>query len=383
MKQAILTRGLTKRYGETLAVNQVDLKVKHGQIFTLLGPNGAGKTTLIRILTTLLKPDRGTAIIMGHDLKKEPEKIREKIGVVRQFSGSDRFLTVWDVLDFYAKIYKVPSGERKKKIIESLKIVGLEEQKDKVVITLSGGQQRRLALARAFLHTPEILFLDEPTTGLDPAGKRVIWEQIQLLNKDLNATIFMTTHDMHEAELLSQHIAIMDKGKIIAEGSLEELKSLIRGGNVVEMSGKGFTERVLDELKSIPTVNEVTKVEWVDVEVPQIKVVAYAGGQVPAEYEHLKDDPYTLLVEIPLEFATNQEKIRAFVKELVEERKRQLLKEVGKTQRFRVYLDNVEHTLPHSLELLFQHHVSVDQVQVKAVTLEDVFLKLTGKTLGG
>jgi ABC-2 type transport system ATP-binding protein len=327
MKQAIFAQGLTKRYGKNVALNHINLKVNHGQIFALLGPNGAGKTTLIRILSTLLEPDGGTATIMGHDLKKEPEKIRETIGVVRQFSGSDKFLTVWDVLDFYAKIYKVPSNERKEKIFNSLRTVGLEKQKNSIVMTLSGGQQRRLSIARTFLHMPKVFFLDEPTSGLDPAGKHAIWKQIELLNKNLNATIFLTTHDMHEAELLSQYIAIMDKGEIIAEGSLDELKGLTKGENVIEISGKGFTEKILDELEGTPTINEVRKVGW-------------------------------------------------------SENKNQSGPDAGKILKVRLYLDEIEQSLPNLLELLFQHHVSVDQVQVKAVTLEDIFLKWTGKTLG-
>jgi ABC-2 type transport system ATP-binding protein len=327
MKQAIFTHDLTKKYDKTIAVNHIDLQVNHGQIFTLLGPNGAGKTTLIRILSTLLEPNSGNATIMSHDLKKEPEKVRETIGVVRQFSGSDKFLTVWDVLDFYAKIFKVPSKERKQKILHSLKIVGLEEQKDNIVMTLSGGQQRRLAIARTFLHTPKVFFLDEPTSGLDPVAKREIWKQIQLLNKNLNATILLTTHDMHEAEQLSHHIAIMNKGKIIVQGSLQELKSRTRGKNVIKISGKGFTEKALEELEKAPTIDEVRKVEW---------------------------------NEDRTQSALDSEKIR----------------------KIRIYVDNIEQTLPHSLEILFKHRVCVNQVQVKEVTLEDIFLKWTGRTLG-
>lgn len=232
MSEAIVVENLVKKYGDFEAVKGVSFKVKRGEIFAFLGPNGAGKTTTVHVLTTLLKLTSGKAIVAGHDVVKEPMEVRKRIGIVFQDPSLDRELTAYENMYIHGRIYGLGGNELKNKIEELLKFVELWEFRNKPVKYFSGGMQRRLEIARALLHEPEVLFLDEPTIGLDPQTRAHIWDYIKAMKEEHNMTIFLTTHYMDEAEQLADRIAIMDHGKIIAEGTAEELKKLV-GNDVI------------------------------------------------------------------------------------------------------------------------------------------------------
>jgi len=228
----IETIDLVKKFKDVVAVNKVSFKVMRKEIYGLLGPNGAGKTTTINILITLLKPTSGQAFVDGIDVVKSPEKVRKKIGVVFQDPSLDVFLTAYENMYIHGKIYGLGGRELERRIKELLDFVELKPFADKVVRYFSGGMRRRLEIARALLHDPDILILDEPTIGLDPQTRNKIWEYIKAVRKERGTTILMTTHYMDEAEFLCDRISIMDHGRIIAEGTPEQLKSII-GSDVV------------------------------------------------------------------------------------------------------------------------------------------------------
>ena len=219
----ISTENLTKTFDGFTAVDHIKFSVKEGEIFGFLGPNGAGKTTTIKMLTTLLYPTEGSASIVGFDILKQRAKVRENIGIVFQEPALDPVLTGRENLDFHARMYGLSPEKRKKRIIDVLTLVELLDKKDVLVKTYSGGMKRRLEIARGLMHSPKVLFLDEPTLGLDAQTRRAIWDYIKRLNKDENTTIFLTTHYMDEADYLCDHIGIIDHGKIIASGDPKTL----------------------------------------------------------------------------------------------------------------------------------------------------------------
>ena len=222
---------LSKRFGELEAVQNVNLRLSPGEIVGLLGPNGAGKSTTIKMLSTLLRPSAGSAVLVGYDLIKDPFKIRQHIGIIFQDSTLDNRLTGRENLEFHCMIYKVPKQERPARIQQMLEMVDLTEAANRYVKTYSGGMKRRLEIARGLLHRPAILFLDEPTVGLDPQTRATIWEYVRRLVKEYGMGVLMTTHYMEEAENC-RYIAIMDHGRLIAEGSPEHLKSMMEGDRI-------------------------------------------------------------------------------------------------------------------------------------------------------
>ncbi|HUD09961.1 MAG TPA: ATP-binding cassette domain-containing protein [Patescibacteria group bacterium] len=224
MDDIISAQSLTKNFGNFTAVNNVSFTVKKGEIFAFLGPNGAGKTTTIKMLTTLLKPSGGTIKLNEIDVVIHPERARKSFGIVFQDPSLDDELTAMENMEFHAVLYKVPSKEIKERIEKFLNLVELWDKRNDLVKTFSGGMKRRLEIARGLLHKPEILFLDEPTQGLDPQTRNKIWEYLRDLNKETQITIFFTTHYMEEAEQIAQRIAIMDHGKIIRTGTAQALK---------------------------------------------------------------------------------------------------------------------------------------------------------------
>ncbi len=228
---AINVKNLSKKFGATTAVDDISLEVPEGTIFGFLGPNGAGKTTTINILCTLLSPSSGTAFIAGHDCSREPSKVRKSIGIVFQDTTLDKDLTAYENLMFHAYLYNVKKKEMKGRIHDLLHFIGLYDRKDDLVKKFSGGMKRRLEVARGLVHRPQVLFLDEPTLGLDPQSRALLWEFIVELPKKHNVSVFMTTHYMEEAEVCND-IAIIDNGKIIATGSPAELKKTL-GGDVI------------------------------------------------------------------------------------------------------------------------------------------------------
>lgn len=229
---------LTKVFDDVRAVDGVSLKIQKGEIFGLLGPNGAGKTTIIRMLTGLARPTSGSATVAGLDIVKNSVKVRKIVGVVPQSNVLDRELTVYGNLVYHAKLHEMKKSVYEKTISNVLDLVGMKDKKDSDPLILSGGMKRRITIAKALVHEPMVLFLDEPTTGLDPQSKRALWERIQTLSKK-GITMILTTHYMEEAELLCDKIGIIDKGKVIALDTPGGLKKILKGEAVIEIGHDG------------------------------------------------------------------------------------------------------------------------------------------------
>ncbi len=254
---AIAVEKIYKLYGTFEAVKGVSFDVAEGEIFGLLGPNGAGKSTLIRMMTTLIPVTAGRALVGGHDVTKEPNAVRNMIGVIPQAMTSDQDLTVEENLIIYAKLYSVPRAQREKNIDEVLEAVDLTKWRGAQTKTLSGGMRRRLEIARGLVHDPRIFFLDEPTTGLDPVSRIAVWEMLNNLKKTRNLTMLITTHYMEEADRLCDRIAIVDHGNLVALGTPIELKQSVPGSNVVEVRFDREDEQWKSRLESLPDVTEV------------------------------------------------------------------------------------------------------------------------------
>jgi len=220
----ITVQNLVRKFGDFQAVKDISFDVKPGELFAFLGPNGAGKTTTIKMLTTLLHPTSGSILIDGLDPAKHQHEVRSRFGIVFQDSSVDGELTAWENMDLHGVLYHVPRKVRHERTEQLLKLFELWEKKDQRMKTFSGGMRRRLEIARGFLHTPKILFLDEPTLGLDPQSRNQLWTHVKALNESEKVTVFLTTHYMDEAERVAQRIAVIDHGAIVAQGSPAELK---------------------------------------------------------------------------------------------------------------------------------------------------------------
>jgi ABC-2 type transport system ATP-binding protein len=224
-KVAIKTSELTRQFGQLTAVDRVELWISYGEIFGLLGANGAGKSTVIKMLTTLLSPTSGSAEVGGFDIIESPGEVRRRIGYVSQLVSADGALTGYENLRLSAKLYGLAKAERGKRIADALDFMGLTDSAHKLVKTYSGGMIRRLELAQAMLHRPAILFLDEPTIGLDPVARRMVWDRLLDLRHDYGMTVLITTHDMEEAETLSDRLAILHVGRVSVVGKPAELRA--------------------------------------------------------------------------------------------------------------------------------------------------------------
>ncbi|HMK87593.1 MAG TPA: ATP-binding cassette domain-containing protein [Steroidobacteraceae bacterium] len=227
MIDAIETRSLTLKFGRLVAVDHIDLKVGSGTIFGLLGANGAGKSSTIKMLTTLMKPTSGSARVAGFDLDAAPHEIRRRIGYVPQLLSADGGLTGNENLLLSARLYAIPRADRQARIRGAIELVGLADSADRLVKTYSGGMVRRLELAQATLHMPAVLFLDEPTIGLDPVARHTVWNHLEDIRRRFRTTILLTTHDMEEADHLCDEVAILHAGRIVIRGKPAELKSSI------------------------------------------------------------------------------------------------------------------------------------------------------------
>jgi ABC-2 type transport system ATP-binding protein len=252
---------LTKCFGDFCAVKELSFTVGHGEVFGLLGPNGAGKSTLIRMLTTLVPPTSGTARIKGFDIIDSANQVRQSIGVIPQAMTSDLDLSAEENMSIFAKLYGIPREKRRQTIKDLLAAVDLEQWADKPVKMFSGGMRRRLEIARGLVHEPKIFFLDEPTTGLDPVSRVVVWEMLSKLKRERDLTILMTTHYMDEADKLCDRIAIVDHGKLVALDSPLKLKASIPGKNVLEVS---FSDVPPDWTETLRALAEVAEVKAVD-----------------------------------------------------------------------------------------------------------------------
>lgn len=232
MTTAIQVTDLTKTFTDLTAVNHISFEIEQGEIFGLLGPNGAGKTTTLSILATMQKPTSGSATVQGKDILKDEDGVRKAIGIVFQDQSLDEELTARENMDFHGRLYRIPPDIRRQRIDELLRLVELHDRKDDLVKTFSGGMRRRLEIARGLLHHPSVLFLDEPTLGLDPQTRNHLWQYIATLSKEKNITIILTTHYMEEADRLCDRIAIIDHGTIIALDTPQSLKDGI-GGDII------------------------------------------------------------------------------------------------------------------------------------------------------
>jgi len=242
----IQVENLTKKFGDFIAVNDISFKVRAGEIFAFLGPNGAGKTTSVKMLTTLLNPTSGIIRIDGFDSSLRKDDARRSFGIVFQDPSLDDELSAHENMEYHGVLYKIPKDVRRNRIEEMLKFVELWDRKSELVKNFSGGMKRRLEIARGLLHHPKIFFLDEPTLGLDPQTRNHIWEYIQKLNREEGTTIFFTTHYMEEANKVSKTIAIIDGGKMIAQGTADELKAMTNAASLedafISLTGKQIRE---------------------------------------------------------------------------------------------------------------------------------------------
>lgn len=261
---AIVARELVKHFAQDIkAVDGIDLSIPEGKLFAFLGPNGSGKTTTVRILTTLLRPTSGYAEVGGLDVVRHPGQVRERVGVALQEAGLDDNQTGRELLELQGRLYRLSGREARQRATELLGVVDLLDAADRRVKTYSGGMERRLDLAAALVHHPRIVFLDEPTTGLDPISRETIWRYVRELNKKEGVTFFLTTQYLEEADRLADEVAIMNHGRIVAQGSPEELKASI-GTDVVTVRLKGDSDRVAraeQALRGLDGASEIKSLE--------------------------------------------------------------------------------------------------------------------------
>jgi ABC-2 type transport system ATP-binding protein len=254
---AVEVENLTKRFGDFCAVDGLSFSVGRGEVFGLLGPNGAGKSTLIRMLTTLVPPTSGTARVNGYDIARAANDVRQSIGVIPQAMTSDLELSAVENLNIFAKLYGIPRERRKRSIPQLLHDVDLTQWADKPVKMFSGGMRRRLEIARGLVHEPNIFFLDEPTTGLDPVSRVAVWDMLERLRREHELTVLVTTHYMDEADKLCDRVAIVDHGKLMALDSPLKLKTSIPGKNILEVSFSEVPPGWMATLQALPDVAEL------------------------------------------------------------------------------------------------------------------------------
>ena len=311
----ITIKNLIKKYENLTVLDNVNLEIYDNEIFGLLGPNGAGKTTLIHILATLIKPTSGSAIVNGYDILKKPSKVRSSVGIVFQAPSSDDMLTGYENLKVHSFLYGVSTEVREKRISEVLELVGLTHRKNDQVKKYSGGMRRRLEIARGLIHKPKVIFLDEPTLGLDPSSREIMWKYIDRLVKDEKITLILTTHYMEEADFLCNRIGIIDKGRIIELDSPSRLKESL-GGEIIEIELKNKEEGTKDVIEKI-----------------------------------LK--PYNFVHKV----------------------------ELNEKEAIVIYVEHASHNLPVILRAIDNSGspITVKSVEFRSPTLNDVFLKFTGK----
>ncbi|MFH1470957.1 MAG: ATP-binding cassette domain-containing protein [Candidatus Micrarchaeota archaeon] len=290
----IKTFKLTKKFGDLTAVNELELEIKEGEIFALLGPNGAGKTTTISMLCGLLAPTSGTATVNEFDVKKQALEVRKSIGIVFQSPSIDDLLTARENLELHGLLYGMEKKDRQKRIPEVLKVVGLLDRADGQVKTYSGGMRKRAEIARGLLHMPKVLFLDEPTTGLDPQTRTHIWSYIRDLAREQHITVLLTTHYMEEAENLADRIGIIDHGKLIALGTLFDLKQSLGADDIITAkTGKdiGKLTKNLKFVKGVERDGEMVKIKIENAGKNLCKLLAKTGelGEIEVRKPTLND----------------------------------------------------------------------------------------------
>lgn len=282
---SIKVDNLTKKFNDFVAVDRISFSVKKGELFGLLGPNGAGKTTTLNMLSTMLVPTSGHAEVAGFNVYKNRNQVRTSIGIVFQDPSLESKLTGKENLEFHAMMYSMPKNERKKRINEVLELVELTDKANVLVEKYSGGMKRRLEIARGLMHKPKVLFLDEPTLGLDAQTRRHIWDYIKKLNKESGVTIILTTHYMEEADYLCERVAIIDHGKIVAMDTPGKLKDTL-GGDVVCVELEGGVESLIKHLKKLKWIKDIKKYDGslcltmkkADERIPELVSLAQKNG---------------------------------------------------------------------------------------------------------
>jgi len=255
---AIVAEGLEKRYDEVQALAGVSFRVRAGEVFGLLGPNGAGKSTTVKVLTTLTTPDGGRAEVAGHDVVRDPDAVRRSIGYVPQSSGVDRDATGRENLMLQGRVQGMSGRRLRERVGRLLELLGIAEAADRVVRGYSGGMKRRLDVGLGLVHGPQVLFLDEPTTGLDPEARTAMWEELAVLAREELLTILLTTHYLEEADALTNRLAIVSRGRIVVEGTAEELKGGLQGEAVIVELTDGQLEQATEVVRSLVEVREVS-----------------------------------------------------------------------------------------------------------------------------
>jgi len=344
---------LTKVFDKDVkAVNGISFSVEKGEILGFLGPNGAGKTTTLNMLSTLLKPTSGTAAINGNDVQKDPDAVRRSIGYVFQDTTLDIELTGRENLDFHGRLYGLDTSTRKQRIQEVLELVKLTDRADNLVKIYSGGMKRRLEIARGLLHHPEVLFLDEPTLGLDPQTRRSIWEHILSLNEQKKITVILTTHYTEEADFLCNRILIIDFGKVVVLDTPENLKARLKG-DVVSLT-------INDAQKIEQFRHELENKDWVH----KINVVATGNN-------------YAAMSRLIHETMNNSSDTNANNKTV----ENNLSEGKNCTRCLNLLLDNGGHRIPEIVKLASEAEIILESVELRKPTLDDVFLSVTGRNI--
>lgn len=262
-KYAVEVRNVVKTFGPIKAVDNVSFAIKPGEIFAFLGPNGAGKSTTIKMLTTMLRPTSGKLYLNGHDVTKDQASARKSFGIVFQDPAVEEELTAYENMLFHAVLYSVPKQEQQERIEALMKLVDLWERRDSLVRTYSGGMRRRLEIARGLMHHPKILFLDEPTLGLDTQTRNILWNYVKKLSQNEGMTIFFTTHYLDEAEAVAERIAIIDYGKIVAEGTAQQLAKQTKTKTLeqayLKLTGEGIRDEVSEDFNGLNVRNVMSR----------------------------------------------------------------------------------------------------------------------------
>ena len=376
----IEVNGLTKIFdNEVRAVDGISFTVEEGEILGFLGPNGAGKTTTLNMLSTLLKPTSGTAIVNGYDILKDPDAVRRSIGFVFQDPTLDTELTGRENLDFHGRVYGLKQDVIKERIKEMLEVVQLTDRADALVKTYSGGMKRRLEIARGLLHHPKVLFLDEPTLGLDPQTRRAIWEHIERLNQEKNITIILTTHYTEEADYLCHRIQIIDFGKIVALDTAENLKARLQG----DIVGLTFKEPA-EVLKIRPLLEKIEWIRRIDAVAGENNHATMGrmaqmmsgmpeglgmGGMVSGSPSSSNDfGPSRIPRQVKENIALGMAGVRD-------------QQNLHGATRLHLLVDNGGHRIPEIVNLVSSSGVVLESVDLHKPTLDDVFLAFTGRSI--
>ncbi|MHA1148441.1 MAG: ATP-binding cassette domain-containing protein [Promethearchaeota archaeon] len=409
----IEVKNLTKIYedGDVLAVDDISFSIRKGEIFALLGPNGAGKTTTISMLATLLSPTKGIATVNNFDIEKDPDKVRKSIGIVFQEPSLDNEMKGWENLELHGVLYGMPKKQRREKIKDVLKLVDLESKAKIYAKNYSGGMKRRLEIARGLLHEPTVLFLDEPTLGLDPQTRRKIWEKIKELNQGPSKiTILITTHYMEEADELADRICIMDHGKIIALDTSENLKKQI-SGDIIDIEFEKIDDHtklpmLISALKQLETIKNVS-FGSVRQEEKSLEMNLPPGANsemMKARMREMMSDPRKLIsawkkfpmssqmfMNAPLDIKKRIANL--FSEDLIEQipegireeiikiRKGELSSEENATPTISISCENGGKCLPSIIQLIIDNKLIIKSVNMHQPKLEDVFLHFVGSAI--